>query len=82
MYTKVVSELWSPASGNPEQALIHAILKMGTALETEPSDSTPSNPFQVVVNDLANRLGSDNLAVQRLRAFFAPQIESYAAGRV
>ncbi len=79
MYSKVL-ELWSPASGNTEQALIHAILKMGTGLETEPSDSSPSNPFQVVVNDLASRMGADNLAVQRLRSFFAPQIERYASG--
>ncbi|WP_428308258.1 hypothetical protein [Lacipirellula sp.] len=79
MYSTILG-LQQPASGNTEQALIFAILKVGSALQSQPADLSPSNPYQAVVNDLATRLGADNLAVQRVKAFFAPQIERYASG--
>ena len=79
MFSKVLT-LWSPASGNTEQALFHALFTMGAALQSQPSDSVPSNPFKVVVDDVVAPVG-DNPATQRLRAYFNPQIERYNAGQ-
>ncbi len=80
MYSRVMT-LWQPKSGDVEQHLFAAIFATGAALETEPSDSNPSNPFAVCVSDVVARVGI-NPATIRLREFFNPWIEKYNSGLI